>query len=412
MKSDIDQFMGDSGLEALLILGSAQNNPNMAYFTGRVHLTDGYLLKIRGQPPVLFHGSMEREEAAATGLSTKNLDDYGFHELLEQAGGDRLEARVLRFERIFRDYPVKGRVALYGKVESGPAFELFRRLGERISDLQFTGEPSENAVLTRARTTKDEDEIERIRQMGKITVSVVSDVAGFLGSHGVEKGVLVNKAGEVLTIGEVKRRIDLWLAMRGAQNLEGTIFAIGRDAGIPHSTGQQDQPVEVGKTIVFDLFPNEVGGGYFYDFTRTWCLGYAPEEVEALYTDVLEVYQQIYSELTLERPCREFQIMTCEQFEARGHPTVLGTPKTQQGYVHSLAHGVGLAVHEGPSFSHLKGNQDRILPNTVFTFEPGLYYPERGIGIRLEDTVWARPDGTFETLVEFPMDLVIPLPGV
>jgi Xaa-Pro aminopeptidase len=47
----------------------------------------------------------------------------------------------------------------------------------------------------------------------------------------------------------------------------------------------------------------------------------------------------------------------------------------------------------------------------VFTFEPGLYYPERGMGVRIEDTVWARPDGGFEVLAEYPKDLVLKIPG-
>ena len=73
---------------------------------------------------------------------------------------------------------------------------------------------------------------------------------------------------------------------------------------------------------------------------------------------------------------------------------------------------MGLDVHEGPSFSHLESNTDVLQPGTVFTFEPGLYYPERGMGVRIEDTVWARPDGGFEVLAEYPKDLVLKIPGV
>ena len=39
-------------------------------------------------------------------------------------------------------------------------------------------------------------------------------------------------------------------------------------------------------------------------------------------------------------------------------------------------------------------NKDRLAPGSLFTVEPGLYYPSRGIGIRIEDVVYARPDGT------------------
>jgi hypothetical protein len=42
------------------------------------------------QPAVLFHASMERDEAAgAHGLATRSYNDYPYSELLKQAGGDR-----------------------------------------------------------------------------------------------------------------------------------------------------------------------------------------------------------------------------------------------------------------------------------------------------------------------------------
>jgi Xaa-Pro aminopeptidase len=53
-----------------------------------------------------------------------------------------------------------------------------------------------------------------------------------------------------------------------------------------------------------------------------------------------------------------------------------------------------------------------LLPGSVFTVEPGLYYPERGYGVRIEDSVWVRPDGKIEVLAEFPKDLVLKMPGV
>ncbi len=413
MKSDLDRLMQQADLDALLVLGAGSHNANMMYFTGRAHLSDGsLLLKVRGQPPVLFHHSMERDEAARAGLTTRSLNDYEPIKLLQEAGSDTVQAAARLWSLIFEQYGVQGRVALYGKVELGPHFSALNRLTAGRNSLEFVGEPSRTSVLTRARATKDPDEVERIRKMGQVTAAVVGDVAEFLKSHQAKNGRLVDRQGEVLTIGQVKRKINLWLAMRGADNPEGTIFAIGRDAGVPHSVGVDDQPVEVGKTIIFDIFPTEAGGGYFFDLTRTWCLGYAPDEVAALYEDLQEVFDSVFQQLKPGAPCRDFQVMTCERFEAKGHPTVLNTPATTDGYVHGLAHGVGLDVHEGPSFSHLESNPDTLIPGAVFTFEPGLYYPERGMGARIEDTVWARPDGGFEVLAEVPKDLVLKIPGV
>ena len=53
--------------------------------------------------------------------------------------------------------------------------------------------------------------------------------------------------------------------------------------------------------------------------------------------------------------------------------------------------------------------EDVLAPGSVVTIEPGLYYPERGMGCRLEDTVWVRPDGMMEIMAEYDLDLVLPV---
>lgn len=407
MKSDIDQLMQQAELDALLVCGSALHNPSMTYLAGPVHVTSGYLLKLRGEQPVLFHRSMEREEAAASGLTTRLLGDFR----PEPELGDPIETEIALLEALFDEYGVTGRVSLYGKVEFGQNYSVFHQLQHKRSGLKLVGEPEGTSVLARARATKDSEEVDQIRQIGAATTAVVGNVADFLTSHRVKDGVLVNSSGEILTIGEVKRRVNLWLAMHSADNLEGCIFSIGHDAGVPHSTGDNDQPVAIDQTIIFDIFPSQAGGGYFYDFTRTWCLGHASEQAQSLFEDVRKVYQTVLGELQAGGVCRDYQVRTCELFEDAGHATVLNTPSTTDGYVHSLGHGVGLAIHESPSFSHRESNQDRLAPGTVFTFEPGLYYPDQGMGARLEDTYWVNPDGGIELLAEYPMDLVLKVSG-
>jgi len=412
MKPDLDRLMDEASLDALLIRGPAMHNPAMTYFMGLHHVSRGYLLKARGQEPVHFHEPMEREEAVASGVRTESMVDYGVWEFYQQSGGDANLTEALLLEKIFNRFKISGRVAVYGKVEVGPFLSTLRLLQERMPELEVVGEDFNRSVLMGARLTKDEAEIERIRAMGKTTVAVVADVASFLTSHDVKDGFLVDRDGERLTIGAVKQKINLWLAMRGAENPEGTIFAIGRDAGIPHSAGNNQDPIPVGQPIIFDIFPCEAGGGYFYDFTRTWCLGYAPDDVAQLHADVQDVFNAVSSSLRVDTLCREHQKQTCELFEAMGHPTIQSDPKTTDGYVHSLAHGLGLDVHESPSFADVEGNDDRLQPGMVFTVEPGLYYPERGMGVRIEDTVWIRPDGQPETLVDFPKDLVLKMPAL
>jgi Xaa-Pro aminopeptidase len=409
MKTDLDALMQARGIDALWIVGPADHNPAMVYFTGVVHVSSADLIKKRGEPPILFYNSMERDEAARTGLPTRDLEDYSLVKLLEQTGGDLLEAVVKRYQQMLSDRGLtSGRIALYGKVDAGEALAVFTALQKAMPGLEFVSERG-NSLLLNAMATKSPSELEHIRRMGQVTVDVVGQVADFLTSHRVRDGALVKVDGSPLTIGEVKSRINLWLAERGAENPEGTIFAIGRDSAVPHSAGNPLDLLRLGQTIIFDIYPCEAGGGYFYDFTRTWCLGFAPDEALSLYEDVLSVYRQVSGSLRAGTPCKQYQALTCELFENRGHPTVVSNPGTQVGYVHGLGHGVGLNIHERPFFSLIPGEEDVLPAGAVVTIEPGLYYPERGLGMRLEDTYWVRPDGKAEVLAEYPVDLVLPV---
>lgn len=408
MKHELDQLMEKNNLDAILVTGSGSHNPVMVYLTGGGNMKVE-LVKKRGQPAVLFCNPMERDEAARSGLTVKSLTSYNFQELLNSYQGDYALASARRYQLMLHDCGItQGKVAIYGRTDLSAGFAIFTALQTLAPEFTLVGQAN-NSLFLQAMTTKDDDEVQRIRQMGKITTEVVGLTADFLTSQRSKDGVLVKSDGQPVTIGEVKTKIDLWLAERGAENPEGTIFSIGRDAGVPHSSGNPSDVLRLGQSIVFDIFPCEKGGGYFYDFTRTWSLGYAPDELAALYETVLNTYRQLRSEFKVGMHCPVYQKRTCELFEAAGHPTIQTNPKTEQGYVHSLGHGVGLQVHERPWFGANAAEDDRILPGTVFTVEPGLYYPERGMGVRLEDTVYVHPDGTIETLADYPMELVLPV---
>jgi Xaa-Pro aminopeptidase len=248
--------------------------------------------------------------------------------------------------------------------------------------------------------------------MGKTTTEVVSLVARFITSCEVRSDeVLLNEDGSPVTVANVKRKISLWLAERGAEQMEGCIFAIGRDSGVPHSAGTADDLLRLGQTIVFDIYPAEQGGGYFYDFTRTWTLGYAKPEAQQLYDEVQAVYDKVIENLDLNVAFKTYQKLACDEFHKSGHNTPMHNDAVlENGYVHSLGHGVGLNIHERPGSSHLLPDDNVLRPGVVFTIEPGLYYPEQGLGVRIEDTYWLRPDGKFELLAKYPYDFVLPMP--
>jgi Xaa-Pro aminopeptidase len=396
-------------LDALIVLGNAEHNPPMYYFTGGGHVTGAFLVKKLGESPILFCADMERGEAAKTGLEIRSFSIYPMAERLKEAKGDRTLAAALFFKRLLTEVGLtRGRAAVYGKVEFGSHFAVMTALQPLMPNLELVGELE--SVFVRAMETKEESEVARIRKMGQVTTEVVRLTADYLTSREVRADeVLLREDGAPLTVGDVHAKIRLWVAERGAELPEGFIFSVGRDAGLPHSSGNPEDLMRLGQTIVYDIYPAERGGGYFYDFTRTWSLGYATPEAEELYGQVKEIYDRLMDNFDLNASFKDYQRMTCEYFELKGHKSQLNTNAPLDGYVHSLGHGVGLNIHERPG-SHLTADDDnRLAPGVVITSEPGLYYPEKGMGFRIEDTIWVRPDGKMEILADYPYDFVLPM---
>ena len=407
MRTDIDNLMKEHNIDVLFITGPGHHNPAMTYMTGGGHFNQADLIKVIGNPPVLFHNSIEREEAAKTGLKTVCFSAYPWKELLEEANNDHMLAIVLRYARMFGDLgATKGTIAVYGQVDMGWGYEVIKSLQTVLPECTFIG-TADDDVLWKAMATKDNNEIERIKRMGQITTDVVAKTAEFICQHHVSDGILLQPDGTPLTVSAVKNRINLWLAEAGVENPKDTIFSIGYDAAIPHSSGSPDDILVTGVPIIFDIFPCEAGGGYFIDLTRTWCIEYAVDEVEQLYSDVKTVREKILSEVRVGETFLSYQKRACEIFEDFGHPTILTDPATESGFVHSLGHGVGLKIHEFPLCREKSSQINTFVPGMVFAIEPGLYYPGKKMGVRLEDTFWINEQGRVEKLTEYPLDLVL-----
>jgi Xaa-Pro aminopeptidase len=367
------------------------------------------LVKQRGEEAVVFASSMERDEAAKSGLRVIDQGHFSPSKMLSEEQGDQLRARVKLIGMLLDELQVKGRVAVYGREEQGAALALWQALSAHRPDIEIVGEFS-NSIFDAAWYTKDPAEIDRIRAVGRTTMIVVENTWDLLARHRARDGVLIKDDGSPLTVGDVKRAIRRWLMEQHLEAPEDFIFAIGRDAGVPHSTGEESAPIALGQTIVYDIFPREAGGGYFFDFTRTWCVGFAPPEVEKAHAEVLEIFNIVTDAMQPNALCAQYQKLTNDYFEARRHPTLRSHPKTTEGYVHSLGHGVGLSVHELPRFAEYEGNTDALKPGVVVAIEPGLYYPDKGFGVRIEDNLWLNPaTNALETIGEFRKDLVIPV---
>lgn len=400
MKSDLDALMKERNLDAIIVLGSVQSSPSMYYLLGGGHVSGAAIFKKRDEPAIVYCNAMEREEAAKSGLTVVPTR-YGFVEEFTKNGSEIFKTQGL----------TSGRIGLYGNMDVGSTLVLLDLFKETVPDVEFIGEAMGDSILSSAMETKDEFEVERIRRMGAITTDVVSKVREYLTSCNVnDDEVLLKDDGTHLTVGDVHKKISLWVAEHNVELPSGFIFAIGRDAGLPHSAGNPDDLMKLGQTIVFDIYPAEKGGGYYYDFTRTWSLGYATPEAQKLYDEVKDVYDKVLENVDLNASFKDYQILVCEEFGKNSHNTPMNTDGVlTEGYVHSLGHGLGLNIHERPGSRHTSSDDNRLKSGVVVTIEPGLYYPEKGMGFRIEDSYWMRPDGTFELLAEYPYDFVLPM---
>lgn len=405
MKADIDRLLAERGLDAIVAMGGS-HDPNVSYLMNGAAIHDGVIVvQRRGIAPVLCHGPMERGEAATTGLRTRNLGEYDLRRILEEEQGDRLRARVRMLRQVFADEGVRGRVVFYGQMDQGAAYALLRALDAASSDVDVVGDYDRNLIRD-ARRTKSGDEVRQIRRVSAACGRVVQRVRDYLSVRRREDGIVHTEDGRPLLIGNVRRMLRAWLLEEGLEDT-GTIFAQGADAGLPHSRGDDSRPVRTSQAIIFDIFPRPVGGGYHTDITRTWCIGPAPAELRATYDVVLDAYRKATSALKVGGRCAEYQRLVCDLFEQAGHPTPRTHSTTQVGYVHSLGHGVGLEVHEEPRISDFPGNDDALQPGMVFSIEPGLYYPNKQIGVRLEDTWRIDSSGRPENLTASSLELEI-----
>jgi Xaa-Pro aminopeptidase len=409
MRSDLDRLMDEYRLDAIVVISDETPNTFRDYLTGRAK-AHGNIFKKRGEQAVIVVSGMEVDEAAKSGLRVMTYHDFDFAPLYNQFGDQPARLRRELFLNFFRKLDIRGRVGFYGTAAVNNLLPNLLALTE--SDLEIAPALDEDALalFSRMYETKDAAEIAALQDVARLTCEVVRRAWSFLSNHYASGDSIgspvVDERGEPLTIGAVRRFIQAQEAALGLEDSQGFIFAQGRDAGMPHSVGEDSDVLEVGRAIVFDIFPRGASG-YYHDMTRTWSLGCAADDVQAAYDDVMVAFRTVMEALRVGEPTSRYQVMVLDYFEGRGHATQRSQPGTMNGYVHSLGHGIGLNVHEAPTFGEKSKHVLQV--GNAFTVEPGLYYPERGYGVRVEDSVYIDESGAVQRLTDFPYDLVVPL---
>ena len=402
MRQDLDRLMQERGLAGLVVFAYDRYSPALYYVTGqKLH----YGIYFRGADgrAHLIHDPMERDQAEHAGCDHSTFAQHGLMGLMEREGHP---ARA--FARLMADalatLGVRGKVAFFGDLESGFAYEMLEHVRRCDAGIQI--DTSHPDVLTLARTTKSADELEAIRRASNGNVAAMNRLREHLASLRRERDHFVADGSGPVKLGDLRQLLNQEFLAHGLEGGE-SIVSQGRDAGVPHNRGNDDDLLRPGVPLLVDIFPGEAGGGYFSDLTRTFCLGPAPEPLQRLYADVRDAFDLAMGALRVGEPCRDYQEKVYELFEQRGHATQRTDETVQEGYVHGLGHGVGLAVHEAPRLGGPPSNTQALEPGMVITVEPGLYYPSRNLGVRIEDLVVVGHDGRMEVLTPVPYDLEI-----
>jgi Xaa-Pro aminopeptidase len=401
MRSDLDRLMQQRGLAGLIVLAHDRYCPAMHWCTGqKIH--HGIYFRTADGRAHLVADPMERDQAALAGCDWSTYSQHGFLAMVKNAES-QAQALAQLIANIAGTLRLEGSVAFAGETSLGYAFTLLSHLRSLAPAILVDAKQPD--VLAQAMATKDDAELEPIRRASRGAMDAMERVRGYLASLRPKNGALSDGTHDVVTLGHVRALIHRTFAEHGLAEDGESIVAQGRDAGVPHNRGNDAEPVRAGESIIVDIFPGEAGGGYHTDMTRTFCVGPAPASLKALYADCQAAFEVAMAALKPGELCRSYQDLTCDVFEKRGHATLRSAPGTEEGYVHSLGHGVGLAVHEGPRLGGGESNTVTLAPGHVVSVEPGLYYPSKGMGCRIEDLVVVRADGAIENLTPFSYEL-------
>ncbi|HEY6842557.1 MAG TPA: M24 family metallopeptidase [Thermoanaerobaculia bacterium] len=393
MLTDLDNLMHTRGIDAVVVPMHEALHPAFRWISRGAKVTRGYVVKLAGKPPRMLAYPMERDEAAATGLQTRLIHDFGYDAIFK-AAPNPIQAYATFFDRVLRELGSGPAISFLGNVP----FHLYYGISAAMEQggwKIYRGEGDDLAQLARKR--KEAWEIETIASVGARTEAVVERVRRRLRQW---------KPGDGLTLGHLKQIVSTEISRLGLVEDHETILSQGRDAGIPHSRGDAASPVRPSVPIVLDIFPSDRDSGYFFDLTRTFCVGPIPAELQRVHADVHAAFQLAAEQMHAGSLASAYQALVCDFFEARGYATTRSNPQTLEGYVHTLGHGVGLEVHEKPFFSLNPANRDTIEVGDIVTIEPGLYFPDREIGVRIEDTLVVREDGRVESLCRSDRGLV------
>jgi Xaa-Pro aminopeptidase len=359
--AQVRQLMYDQQLDALLVTDAA-NRRYLSGFSGSA----GSLL-LSADRALLLSDFRYQVQAAreAPDFEFRLLANAGalpaaLPALLRELGLDTPRAR-LGFEA------ANVSVAQYSALQ-----QAFKTEQLRVSWLATEG------LVEQARRRKDAAELATLRRAIAITDAAFAAVRPLLRPEMRER--------------EAAWELEKAMRERGADGLAfDIIVAAGENGSRPHARAGDDL-LGRGQPIVMDF--GALLEGYHADMTRTVVLGEADERFWQIYNIVLAAQQAAEAGVRAGLTGQQADAIARDQIAAAGYGDAFG---------HSLGHGVGLAIHEGPRLAQT--SQDTLAAGAVVSIEPGIYLPGWG-GVRIEDLVALTETG-LDVLTQSSKDPVV-----
>ena len=276
----------------------------------------------------------------------------------------------------------RGLIPAIGELLSGRRIQfeeqnLPHALYRTLADAGVDAVPISGVVET-LRAVKDDDEIAHMRRASALSDEVFAALA------------------KERFAGRSERELAWWIERSfregGAEGVSfEAVVGAGATASSPHAV-PGDMPIAPGVLVVVDA--GCILGGYCSDCTRTFAVGEVSERLTELYALCLEAQLGGLSAVAPGVDGRDADAASRTLIEAAG----LGW-----AYGHGMGHGVGLQIHEAPTLR--PESTDVLEVGNVVSVEPGIYLPDEGTGVRIEDLVLVTVDGC-ERLTQFTKELV------
>lgn len=191
---------------------------------------------------------------------------------------------------------------------------------------------------------------------------------------------------------EIKALLESKMLELGADGPSfDTIVASGYRGALPHGVAS-DKLIEKGDMITLDF--GAYYRGYCSDITRTFAVGEPDPKMKEIYNIVLSSQIKAINEIRPGMTVQEADALSRDYIDAHGFGQEFG---------HSLGHGIGLDIHEGPLLS--KNSTGELQVNNCVTIEPGIYVDGLG-GVRIEDDILITENGC-DVFTKCTKDLII-----